>query len=322
MPARSLRTLTTGAVVVLLLAGCGADGAEPGVSPAEPAASSDAAPSPTASPTPDPAGPAGSAGSADDAGGATAGEEAPPVPGTHVHGVALEDGGVVLVATHEGVVRYGPDGVMSVGPPIDLMGFAAPEPGRLLASGHTVPGVDLPEPLGLVESTDGGATWTVLSRGGQSDFHALAAGESLVVGFDAAGLWRSADGREWEQLAPSVAPYALAVSPDGGTVLLTHQDGPQRSTDGGSTWQAVDGPLLQRVAFADDATAVGAAPDGTVVVSTDGGRTWQARGSLGGPPEALDAAMVDGALHVVGISGARVLLSTDGGAGFAPFRLG
>lgn len=313
-----LRTAVTGGAVVVLLAACGADGAAPGASPSpSPAAPSSGTPSAGASSSAEPTGPTASAPEGD-----AAGEEAPPVPGAHVHGVALTDDGVVLVATHEGLVRYGPDGMTSVGPPVDLMGFAAPSADRLLASGHTVPGVDLPEPMGLVESTDGGRTWTVLSRGGRSDFHALAAAGSVVLGFDAEGMWSSPDGREWERLDPPVAPYALAVSPDGGTVLLTHQDGPQRSADGGRTWEAVDGPLLQRVAFADGTTVVGAAPDGAVHVSTDGGLTWEQRGSLGGPPEALDATVVDGDVHVVGITGARVHLSTDGGATFAPLRIG
>lgn len=309
MPHSTLRRAATGAAVVLLLAGCGATTTESGAGPAPSEAPSDpvaSAPAETTAPS-DPSAPT------------EAGQEAPPVPGAHVHGVALTDDGVVLVASHEGLVRYAPDGMTSVGPTIDLMGFAAPEPGRLLASGHPGPGADLPEPMGLIESTDGGETWTVLSRGGRSDFHALAASSSVVLGFDAEGLWTSPDGREWEALDPPVAPYALAVSPDGATALMTHQDGPQRSADGGRTWEAVDGPLLQRVAFADAGTAVGAAPDGSVHVSTDGGVTWEARGSLGGPPEALDARLVDGALHVVGITGARVVLSTDGGAGFAPF---
>lgn len=311
LTSRALRGAVASGAVVVLLTSCGADPATPGVSPTPPPA----APSTEPAESPEPSSPAPSA-------DAATGEEAPPVPGAHVHGVALADDGVVLVATHEGVVRYGPDGMTSVGPPVDLMGFAAPTADRLLASGHTVPGVDLPEPMGLVESTDGGQTWTVLSRGGRSDFHALAAAESVVLGFDAEGLWTSADGRDWEPLDPPVAPYALAVSSDGATVLLTHQDGPQRSADGGRTWEPVDGPLLQRVAFADDSTAIGVAPDGGVHVSTDGGLTWEARGSLGGPPEALDAAVVEGEVHVVGITGARVHLSTDGGATFVPLRIG
>lgn len=39
---------------------------------------------------------------------------------------------------------------------IDLMGFTVAGPDRFLASGHPGPGADLPEPLGLVESRDGG----------------------------------------------------------------------------------------------------------------------------------------------------------------------
>ena len=61
-----------------------------------------------------------------------------------------------------------------VGPTNDLMGFSAgPGSGVFYASGH--PGKDstMPNPMGLIRSSDGGKTWVQLSRQGQSDFHAL-----------------------------------------------------------------------------------------------------------------------------------------------------
>ncbi len=47
---------------------------------------------------------------------------------------------------------------------IDLMGFTVAGPGRYLASGHPGLHVDLPQPVGLIETTDGGVTWTPVSR--------------------------------------------------------------------------------------------------------------------------------------------------------------
>jgi hypothetical protein len=51
-----------------------------------------------------------------------------------------------------------------VGPVIDLMGFTVAGPGRYLASGHPGLHVDQAQPVGLIETTDGGVTWTPVSR--------------------------------------------------------------------------------------------------------------------------------------------------------------
>ncbi|MBD4563876.1 hypothetical protein GUG69_04755, partial [Xanthomonas citri pv. citri] len=88
---------------------------------------------------------------------------------------------------------------------VDFMGFTLTPEGRYLASGHPAPRTDLPEPLGLAESTDRGQSWTVLSRGGASDFHALAAGPNGVLGFDGQ-LRASTDGLTWQSLEIPVAP--------------------------------------------------------------------------------------------------------------------
>ena len=118
------------------------------------------------------------------------------LPGEHVHGISRDPGsGKVNLATHEGLFVSQTDGSwQQVGPVVDLMSFAVTGPGSLYASGHPAEGVDLPAPVGLIKSTDAGRTRTVMSLGGQSDFHALAASTKGVRGFDGA-LKVTSDGK-------------------------------------------------------------------------------------------------------------------------------
>ena len=153
---------------------------------------------------------------------------------THVHAITRDTAtGVILLATHQGLFLLENKELTQVGPTVDLMGFTSTGGGRYLASGHPGPGVDLPEPLGLVESTNGGQTWSVLSRAGESDFHALTASDSTVTGYD--GMLRtSSDRRTWQERPIAAPPRALAASPDG-TLLATTSAGLLRSTDDGAT---------------------------------------------------------------------------------------
>jgi photosystem II stability/assembly factor-like uncharacterized protein len=246
--------------------------------------------------------------------------EAGTLPSGHVHGVAFHPANdALLLATHEGLVEVGEGGELTpVGPVIDLMGFAVAGD-RYLASGHPGLHVDLPQPVGLIESTDGGRTWAVLSRSGQSDFHALTVnGAGGVLGYDGS-LLRSTDGRAWEQLDIPAEPHTLAAAPDGTAVLATTQQGLLRSTDAGSSWSAVGGaPLLQVVDWADDdgTTAVGVDPSGTVWTSTDGGGTWQQGARLGSAPHAVAASADGAALRVAVVTDEALLESDDGGQTF------
>jgi photosystem II stability/assembly factor-like uncharacterized protein len=167
----------------------------------------------------------------------------------------------------------------ATGPVIDVMGFTVVGAAHYLASGHPGLHVDLPQPVGLIESTDGGRTWTPLSRQGQSDFHALTAIHPAgALGWDG-DLRRSTDGRTWEQLTIPAEPHSLAAAADGRTVLATTQQALLRSVEEGATWSAVDGaPLLQVVTWAGDGdTAIGLDPVGTLWTSTDAGSSWQER---------------------------------------------
>ncbi len=272
-----MRTAAAVAAATLLLAGCAGDDA-----PARPAEATD-----------------GSA----------------PLPSEHVHGVAADPGdGTVLLATHEGLFTV-TDGVATgVGPSLDLMGFAVAGPGHYYASGHPGPGSDLPQPMGLVESTDGGTSWQPVSRGGESDFHTLAAAGDGLVGFDGA-LRATQDGRQWRDLPVPEQPFDVSASPSGRRLVATTPDGPLLSDDGGASWDRPDGaPVVAFAEWAGEDRLVALTPGGEVTTSTDAGITWSRAASVGGQPQALWA----GGDRVLAVAGGSLLESTDGGATFAP----
>ncbi|WP_233517696.1 F510_1955 family glycosylhydrolase [Geodermatophilus marinus] len=251
---------------------------------------------------------------------AAAGATAGMLPSSHIHGVAIDPAdGRLLLATHDGLFDVGDDGESThIGPVIDLMGFAVRGPGHFLASGHPGPDADLPEPVGLIESTDGGRTWEPRSRQGESDFHALTVSDAGILGYDGS-LVRSADGEEWEQLLIPAAPAALAAAPDGRTILATTEQGLLSSLDGGRSWVRNDGaPLLQVVDWADDGMNVaGVDSSGAVWTSADAARTWQAGPKLESPPQAVAATSSVGAsLRITVVTTTALVESDDGGLTF------
>lgn len=241
------------------------------------------------------------------------------LPSAHVHGLSVGTEGKVLLATHEGLFDVTADPAVKVGPTIDLMGFtAAKKPGTFYASGHPGEGSTLPNPVGLIRSTDGGRTWEELSRQGESDFHTLTTTKSGIIAFDGT-LRTSADGVAWDTVAAGFAPAALTGHPESDTVLATTQAGIQRSTDGGKTWTLQKGsPVVQFAAFASASDAVGVEPSGTVHTSSDGGATWERKGQLEGRPMAVAATGSGEGLRIWAATSAGVFVSDDGGATFQP----
>ena len=240
------------------------------------------------------------------------------LPAAHVHAIARDPGsGELLVAAHDGLYVYDGATPKRVGPVIDLMGFTVAGPGHYYASGHPGTATDLPQPVGLIESRDGGRTWTVLSRGGQSDFHALTTSGRTVVGFDGA-VRVTADGRTWADGNLDVEPRTLAGSRDGSTVLATTKEGLMRSTDGGVTWRDVDqAPWLLMAAFGDGEAVAGLTPDGQVHTSADAGQTWRATELLAPDVQALHVSGAGGALEVL-VADGRSILASIGGQPFEP----
>lgn len=214
----------------------------------------------------------------------------------HIHGLGINPADDALYAgTHYGVYRLASErdpelvgGVMQ-----DFMGFTVAGPNHFLGSGH--PGADdrdAPPALGLIETTDGGQSWTSLSLSGEADFHSLNYRHGLVYGLDSGSqtVMVSPDKRTWERRA-MISAVDIAVSPQNANeILATTADGLMRSLDQAKTFTPVAAqPQLVLLSWPDDGPLIGVDPIGTVYASEDSGATWQAGRTLGERPQAVFA---------------------------------
>lgn len=238
----------------------------------------------------------------------------------HIHGIGIDPAdGAVYAGTHYGLFRISDGTATRVADRVqDYMGFTVTGPGEFLASGHPGQGQGGPSSVGLIGSTDGGATWETLSLGGEADFHALEYRHDRVYGLDSmtGHLLTSTDKRSWRELSRAeIADFA--VSPrDPDVLVATTEQGLVRSSDGGATFEAVgSAPVMVFVSWANDGTLAGVAPDGVVYTAEqlDGG--WTGRARLDGQPEALT---IESAADIYAAADGTVLASTDGGVTFTP----
>jgi photosystem II stability/assembly factor-like uncharacterized protein len=228
------------------------------------------------------------------------GDSTPALPAgdpgvAHVHGLGINPAdGSLYIATHYGTFRLDKDKkVERVGASHqDTMGFTVAGADRFLGSGH--PDLDgirqgKPPRLGLIESTDAGATWRSLSLSGEADFHGLAFAHGRVYGWDSGSgrFMVSSDWRSWDTRSTQVlAGFAVdPINPD--HIVGAGQQGLLDSADGGRTWRPLPGPLLSVLSWDAAAGLVGAGPDGTIHRSADAGASWAPGGRLPGDPQAL-----------------------------------
>ncbi|WP_037986018.1 F510_1955 family glycosylhydrolase [Thalassobacillus devorans] len=172
----------------------------------------------------------------------------------HVHGIGYmnpENG--VAFASHTGLKFYKNGKWQETkGQYNDYMGFNAVE-GGFYTSGHPGKDSDLPNPLGLKKSFDGGQTMENLGFEGESDFHTMGVGYKnhaiYLMNLQPnskleAGFYRSLDdGKTWESVAAkglSTSPYAIAVHPtDENTIAASTKNGVYLSEDGGKSFESV-----------------------------------------------------------------------------------
>jgi hypothetical protein len=232
----------------------------------------------------------------------------------HIHDIVVQ-GEKLWVGTHYGLWRLDlADEVMAtpVDRTLDVMGLTHVSESTLLASGHPALGERGPSNVGLLQSTDGGASWETLSLSGTADFHRLTSAGDLVLGISShdGRLYRSTDGgRTWAE-PQQTDLFDMAIEPtQARNVLGTSANGLQRSSDGGQRFVLQPGaPLLVFIHW-DALGVVGIDGDGQIWTSPDAGSPWNRAGRVEGELRALAS---DGQ-HVVVLAGGRLWESRDRG---------
>ena len=235
----------------------------------------------------------------------------------HVHGLGIDPAdGSLFIATHTGLYRtaVGSDRAERVGELYqDTMGFAVAGPGRLIGSGHPDLRENLPPLLGLIESRDGGETWTPISLLGEADFHVLRSAGRFVYGFDSSNgrLLVSEDrGRTWDERQAPEPLGDLVPLPGDPTSAIAAGSVLYRTKDAGRSFTVIGGeggylawPRVDRLFQLTGS--------GQVQVSRDRGETWRPLGSIGGQPAAFLA--VSGTELYAALHDGRVKVSRDAG---------
>ena len=155
---------------------------------------------------------------------------------------------------------------------------------------------------GLLESADGGRTWTLRSAVPQ-----FAGGDTPGI----AGLPPS---------HPRSTGHLIAVAPDGTIYAATFAQGVLRSADGGATWTSLGptGQHLRSIAIdpADPDAVVTAGYEGGIFRTTDASGAGTFAAVPGSPAGVEELRFVGGALYAAGASGLAV--SVDDGATWQP----
>lgn len=214
----------------------------------------------------------------------------------HVHGLGVDPGdGSLYAATHLGVFQISEGGELNrvADRWQDTMAFTVVGPGHFLGSGHPDLSEDLPTHLGLIESVDAAESWSILSLGGEADFHALDVSGTRIYGYDATTgqILTSTDRESWEAIA-SAPVVDLAADPVNSERIVTS------APDGTLRFWTLDSPDPVVLEAAPPAVLLdwptgdvlaGVTASGEVYRSDDAGTSWSRTGTVSGSPEAFDA---------------------------------
>ncbi|TWT09262.1 F510_1955 family glycosylhydrolase [Planomicrobium sp. CPCC 101079] len=171
---------------------------------------------------------------------------------SHVHGMGYAgNNGGLYFASHSGLKIYRDGKWLETADNFhDYMGFNAVDKG-FYTSGHPSANSDLPNPLGIQRSLDGGKTLEEISFEGETDFHAMA------VGYNSHDI--------------------LLINPAKNSLL---EKGIYKSGNGGETWEPVKaagltGEVTGLALHPEDSAYVAAATSTGIYFSSDAGANFR-----------------------------------------------
>jgi hypothetical protein len=146
---------------------------------------------------------------------------------SHIHNVRVF-GQKILLGTHEGLyILNGENDITKTSPEnFDVMGLSI-DGSRIYASGHPGAGSKLPNPVGLLLSTNAGKSWKKVSLQGKVDFHLLESSDSELYGADSQSgnlLYSKDFGRTWSNQGKNTFSE-IAINPVKKREALAIRDG-------------------------------------------------------------------------------------------------
>ncbi len=237
---------------------------------------------------------------------------------SHIHSVRAV-GNQIILGTHEGLYRYLDEKtVKRMGPErFDVMGLAVSNKG-FYASGHPGRGSKLPEPVGLLITTDRGATWKKVSLTGQVDFHTLETVGEDIYGADSGSgqlMYSGNGGKNWVKRGLNTF---LDIAPDPkvkASVLGVREGKLYRSTDAFKTSKLVKTTFA--INSIDWIKGSLIASSGKVLYrSTDSGSSWKKLTTL---PSQIGTITQSSQLIAV-VMGSAIYSSSNGGKNFKKYQ--
>ena len=219
---------------------------------------------------------------------------------SHIHSVRAF-GDQVILGTHEGPENF------------DIMGLAVFGK-RLYASGHPGLGSKLPEPVGLLLSTDSGKSWKKIGLQGEVDFHLLESAGKDMYGVDSGSgnlLYSKNAGQSWVSQGRNLFSD-IAINPAKAGAALALREGKLISTQKSfTTMRAVDSMLtFTSIDWLSDSLL--ATSGKSLYRSGDRGVTWKRVSDF---PESVSTVTQSSKIIAV-VSGNSIFKSINGGKTF------
>jgi hypothetical protein len=186
----------------------------------------------------------------------------------------------------------------------------------IYASGHPGAKSKLPNPVGLITSSDSGITWKKISLQGEVDFHMLEVGKNDIYGADSGTgqlMYSSNLGKTWRKLGENKYADVAVLNTKSGSAIGLRDGALVSTTNAFSTtsaiktsraWSSVE--ALGSVLYASSRKSI--------YSSVDNGKVWKRIATL---PSEIGSISINAKIFVAVTSDA-IHVSRDGGKSFKP----